>query len=123
MTQLRLEVTHRLDFQPLGSFRKPEQAKEVGAVGVLFRNVHVTDEQFVQARPKDKHDSSDEIHINGFNQHEDDLGIASHAVLDERVHHKNAALEEAEDGSRERSSDGKEGHEAAGVDGLLDPRL
>lgn len=43
--------------------RKPEQAKEVGAVGVLFRNVHVTDEQFVQARPKDKHDSSDEIHI------------------------------------------------------------
>lgn len=63
MTQLCLEVAHRADFQPLGPFRKLEQAKEAGAVMGLFCDVHVTDEQLVQARPKDKHDRADEIHI------------------------------------------------------------
>ena len=87
MAQLRLEVTHRVDLQPLGPFlqdrigkvrtlkpmalplrwlresmatnRKPEQTKEAGAVG----GVHVTDEQLVQASPEDEHDRPDEVHI------------------------------------------------------------
>lgn len=44
---------------------------------------------------------------NGFNQHEDDLGIASHAVLDERVHHKNAALRDDAPRVKIRSGDEK----------------
>jgi hypothetical protein len=43
--------------------RKPEQAKEAGALGGLFCDVHVTDEQLVQARPEDKHDRPNEVHI------------------------------------------------------------